>query len=124
MIGAVVIIGLYVVAAVAFGVILGGGFTSTALALRPHKTLRGLLRADASFVDQLLHDAKFLTALFDALTTILLFVVATYFPEYDAAVKVVWGALQPVFILIIAQVSNLEAQIKTLTNLVEEAKNK
>ncbi len=118
----IVIVGLYVLAAIGLGVVLGAGGTSFALALR-RKAFLAAFQADASFVDHLLHDGKFLAALFDALTTILLFIVGTYFPQYDEATKVVWGALQPVFLLIIAEVSQVEAQIAGLKDVLKEAKH-
>ncbi len=117
-----VIIGLYVLAAIGFGVILGSGATSFALGLR-RKAFLAAFEADAGFVDHLLHDGKFLAALFDALTTIMLFIVGTYFPQYDEATKVVWGALQPVFLLIIAEVSVMDAKIDGLAALVRKAKH-
>ncbi len=113
-----ILIGCYVIAAVCWGVILGSGSFAASQVLGT-KSLRVALRAESSAVDKLLHDGKFLTALFDAVTTIMLFIVATYYPQYDDMVKVVWGAMQPVFLLIIAQVSNMEAKIATLAALVK-----
>jgi hypothetical protein len=66
----------------------------------------------------LLKDAKFLTALLDTVTTIGLYVFATYLPQYSEFAKIVWGSLQPIFLSIIAAVAGYQTEIRALNSRV------
>lgn len=69
-------------------------------------------------MNELLHDATFLTAVLDAVSTIGLYAVGAYFPQYADLTKVIWGSLQPIFLSIIAAISQARAQNKQLTEQV------
>ena len=60
---------------------------------------------------KLLKSRKFLLLVLDTVVSIALFVVSSYVPGYEEAVKFLIGALQPVFVALIIAISVEDAAI-------------